>query len=279
MTEGTSEAKPQKKSRPTIGLALGSGGARGLAHIGILEVFEEHGITIDYLAGSSAGALVGSLYSAGLTPKQIKNFASHFPRKYWVDYTVPKMGLLSGDKVKEVIRLLTKKKNIEETSIPLAIVATDLQKGARKVFTDGPIAEAVRASISIPGIFVPEMIDNTYYVDGGVIDRVPVSVVKEMGADLVIAVDVSFVEAFHPITSIFDVIARSIDVMEREILRYRMLNADVLIRPKVGSISPTMFTEVEQIVKEGMVAAEEAVPTIKALIADWKENTHESHQA
>lgn len=264
------------KRRPRIGLALGSGGARGLAHIGVIQIFEEYGIPIDFIAGSSAGALVGSLYSVGITPKQMHQFAGHYPQKYWLDYSLPKMGFIAGDKLKEIIRLLTKNSNIEDAQIPLAIVATDIQKGARKVFTTGPIAEAVRASISIPGIFVPEQIDGVYYVDGGVIDRVPVSVVKDMGADLVIAVDVSFVESLHPIASIFDVIAHSIDVMEREILRYRLLHADVMIRPKVGHYSTNMFSEIEALVKEGEEATRELVPMINKMIADWEERHDET---
>lgn len=271
MQKETLEHQDQAFTRPKIGLALGSGGARGMAHIGILKVLEEHSIPIDYIAGSSIGALVGSLYCVGHTPDQLRKFTIHFPQKYWLDYTVPKMGFVTGDKLKEIIRLLTKQKNIEETQIPCSIVATNLKRGERKVFTEGPIAEAVRASISIPGIFVPEMIDGEYYVDGGVIDRVPVSVVKEMGADLVIAVDVSFFESLHAITSIFDVIAQSIDVMEREILRYRMLDADLMLRPNVGHYSTNKFSGVSQIIDEGERTALEMIPTIKKMIREWKE--------
>lgn len=261
--------------RPKIGLAFGSGGARGMAHIGIVKILEEHSIPIDYIAGSSIGSLVGSLYCVGHTPDQIKKFTTHFPQKYWLDYTVPKMGFIAGDKLKEIIRLLSKNMKIEDTIIPLSIVATNLVKGERRVFTTGPIAEAVRASISIPGIFVPEKIDGDLYVDGGVIDRVPVSVVKEMGADLVIAVDVSFFEASTEVSSIFDVIAKSIDVMEREILRFRMLDADLMLRPKVGHYSTNKFTEVVHIIDEGERAALEMIPNIKKMIQEWKETTDE----
>jgi NTE family protein len=266
----TLKHQDQPFARPKIGLALGSGGARGMAHIGILKVLEEHSIPIDYIAGSSIGALVGSLYCVGHSPDLLRKFTTHFPQKYWLDYTVPKMGFVTGDKLKEIIRLLTKQKNIEEAQIPFSIVATNLKRGERKVFTHGPIAEAVRASISIPGIFVPEVIDGEYYVDGGVIDRVPVSVVKEMGADLVIAVDVSFFESSHAITSIFDVIAQSIDVMEREILRYRMLDADLMLRPNVGHYSTNKFSEVSKIIDEGEKTALEMIPNIKKMMEEWK---------
>jgi len=257
--------------RPKIGLALGSGGARGFAHIGILKVLEQNNIPIDYIAGSSIGALVASLYGVGHSPESIQKYITYFPQKFWLDYTVPKMGFVAGDKIKELIRMFTKKKNIEEAHIPLAIVATNLKKGERKVFSSGPIAEAVRASISIPGIFVPEEIDGEYYIDGGVIDRVPVSVVKDMGADLVIAVDVSYYEAEHEVSSIFDVIAQTIDIMEREILRYRMLHADLMIRPKVGHWGANTFNGSEEMIIEGEKAAIDVLPSIQRMIEEWRD--------
>lgn len=264
-----------------IGLALGSGGARGLAHIGILKILTEHSIPIDYIAGSSIGALIGSLHCVGHTSEQMTQFITRFPQKYWLDYTVPKMGFITGDKIKEIIRLLTKQKNLEDLAIPLSIVATNLRKGERRVFTEGPIAEAVRASLSIPGIFVPEKIDGEYYIDGGVIDRVPVSVVKEMGADLVIAVDVSYYESTSPITSIFEVIAQTIDIMEREILNQRMIYADIMLRPEVGHYSTTMFSRVSEIIEAGEKSTQQAIPQIEALIQEWrgkKQNEKDSSQ-
>lgn len=258
--------KEQHQTRKKIGLALGSGGARGIAHIGVLQAFEAHNIPIDYVAGSSIGALVGSFYCIGHTPHQLKQFALNFPQKYWTDYCVPKMGFISGNKLKEIIRLLTKKKHFHETKIPLAVVATNLSKAERKVFTEGPIAEAVRASISIPGIFVPEELEGDYYVDGGVIDRVPVSVLKEMGADIIIAVDVSFVDSTYPITSIFDVIAQSIDVMEREILKHRLLDADIMIRPNVGHFSTNHYSNLDELIAEGEKAALDMIPEIKKFL-------------
>src|SRR5690606_9139281 len=153
--------------------------------------------------GSSMGALIASLYAVGLSPQRMRKFIAHFPQKYWVDYRVSKLGLISGEKVKEIVSLLTRNKKIEEADIPLAIVATHLEKGERVVFRQGSIAEAVRASISIPGIFEPAVIEGHYYVDGAVVDRLPVSVLKEMGADLFIAVDVSSLDIVHqPISTI-----------------------------------------------------------------------------
>lgn len=265
----------ENEKHPKIGIALGSGGARGMAHIGVLKALEKHNITVDYMAGSSIGSLVAGLYAVGLSPDNIQKCMSIFAHKMWRDYTVPKMGFVSGEKLKELIRLFTKNKNIEQANIPLSIVATNLQKGERKIFTKGSMTDAIRASISIPGILVPEEIDGVLYVDGGVIDRVPISVVKEMGADLAIAIDVSYFESTHPITSIFDVITQSIDVMEREILKYRMIHADFLLRPQVGHYSTMMFSKMDELIAEGERVTLEMIPEIKEMIKKWEENNQD----
>lgn len=249
--------------RPRVGLALGSGGARGFAHIGVIKVLEEAGIPIDIIAGSSMGSLVGAFYSAGMNPEMMRKLAIHLKKKYWIDYTVPKMGFVTGEKIKDMVRILTHGKNIEQLNIPLGIVATDLEKGERVVFTQGPIAQAVRASISIPGIFVPEEVDGRVLVDGGVIDRVPTTVVKDLGAQVVIGVDVGMISTEVKIASIFDVIAQTIQVMEREIFRFRIVEADVMITPNVGQYSATNFTQIEELISAGEEAARRSLDEIK----------------
>ena len=261
-------------SHPKVGLALGSGGARGFAHLGVLKVLKEENIPIDLIAGSSMGALVGSFYGAGLDIDRLYKLAIAFKRKYYLDFIVPKMGFIAGNRVKELIRFFTHGKNIEELDIPLSIVATDLINGEKVVFNKGPIAEAVRASIAIPGIMVPERIDGKVLVDGGVIDRVPISVVKAMGADIVIAVDVSQVKVNEEITSIFDVILQSIDIMQNEIVKHREMNTDIMIRPLVAQYSSRAFTNIEEIIKMGEEAAISQLPKIKEAIEDWKEKHH-----
>lgn len=181
------------------------------------------------------------------------------------------MGFVAGNRVKDLIRLFTHGKNIEELDIPLAIVATDLYEGKKVVFTKGPVAEAVRASIAIPGIFVPEKIDGKLLVDGGVVDRVPVSVVKEMGADIVIAVDVSNVKRTEEINSIFDVILQSLDIMQDELVHHRKIASDIMIRPHVEQYSSRAFTNIQEIIDVGEKEAELHVEKIIDLISDWKE--------
>jgi NTE family protein len=256
--------------RPKIGLALGSGGARGFAHIGVLKVLTQAKIPIHFIAGSSMGALIGSLFGAGHSVDTLEKMALSFRRKYYLDFTVPKMGFISGNKVKELVHLLTHGKTIEELSPPLSIVTTDLVKGEKVILNKGSISDAVRASISIPGIFVPEKVGDRLLIDGGVIDRVPVSVVKEMGADIVIAVDVSNVNTEASLTSIIDVILQSIDIMQQEMVRFHEIQADVMIRPLVKQYSSKAFTNTADIIKAGENEALQMLVQIKSAIRSWK---------
>ncbi|SFA75773.1 MULTISPECIES: patatin-like phospholipase family protein [unclassified Bacillus (in: firmicutes)] len=258
-------------SGPKVGLALGSGGARGFAHLGVIKVFIEEGIPIDLIAGSSMGAMVACFYGAGIEMDQLYKLSTSFKRKYYLDFTVPKMGFIAGKRVKELIRIFTKGKNIEQLNIPVAVVATDLMTGEKIVFKEGPIADAVRASIAIPGIFVPEKWNGRILVDGGVIDRIPVSVVKEMGADIVIAIDVSQVKRNEEISSIYDVIMQSIDIMQKELVSNREIASDIMIRPKVDMYSSRAFTNIKEIIEIGENEARKEIDNIKRVIECWKE--------
>lgn len=258
---------------PKIGLALGSGGARGFAHLGMIRVLREENIPIDYIAGSSMGALIGCFYAAGTDIEKLYKISMAFKRKYFLDFTVPKMGFVSGKRVKEFIHLFVKGKNIEDFPIPLAIVATDINSGEKVVFTTGSAADAVRASISIPGIFVPEKKDGRLLVDGGVIDRVPVSVARLMGADLIIACDVSKVKQEVDIQSIYDVIMQSLDILQMEIVKIKEIDADVMIRPHVEKYSSRAFTNIEEIITIGEEQTRKKLPEIRQAIEKWKE-TH-----
>nr|WP_256205663.1 patatin-like phospholipase family protein [Calditerricola satsumensis] len=253
-----------------IGLALGAGGARGMAHIGVLKVLEERGIRPHCIAGSSMGSLVGVLYANDLNLSLLERLAIQLRRKHWLDMTVPKLGFVAGEKVKQLVRLLTHGKNLEDLSLPVAVVATDLERGERVVFRTGPIDQAVRASMSIPGIFVPERIDGRLYVDGAVTDRLPVDVVRDMGADFIIAVDVTPFQLSTRIQSIFDVIAQTIDILEKEVNQSRVLHADVVIRPDVGRFSSTAFTNIAEIIAEGEKAARAMIDEIEEKLRRWE---------
>lgn len=255
---------------PKIGLALGSGGARGFAHIGVVKVLQEEGIPIHLIAGSSMGALVGAFLAVGHDMEQLYKLSNSFRRKFFMDFTVPNMGFIAGGRIKEFVRIFTHQKNIEDCDIPLAIVATDLIKGEKVVFLEGPIDQAVRASISIPGIFVPEKWNGKLLVDGGVVDRVPVSVVREMGADIVISVDVSHVKKDAEINNIYDVIMQSIDIMQLEVAQRREIDSDIMIKPKVGKYSSRAFTNIQEIITAGEDEARKHLPSIKAALENWR---------
>ncbi|SHE60218.1 NTE family protein [Seinonella peptonophila] len=260
--------------RPKIGLALGSGAARGLAHIGVLKVLSREGIPIDYLAGSSMGSIIAVFYANKMDLNMMEKFFVHLKRKHWLDLSVPGLGFVIGDKIKEMVRLLTHRKEIQELFVPTAIVATDLRCGEPVIFRDGPISDAVRASISVPGIFEPVIINGRVLVDGGVIDRVPASVAKGMGADIVVGVDVLPEINKVKISNIFDVILQSLGIMERELLNYRMPTTDIVIQPDCADISPTTFDQAQECIRRGEVATEEKIELIKQRIRDWMGEQH-----
>ena len=229
-----------------IGIALGSGAARGLAHIGVLKALDENNINIDMISGSSAGALIGGLYAFGTTPDRIKNIANQIDNKLWVDLTVPKKGFIKGEKIEELVRLLTRSQNIEDLLIPLNIIATDLKSGSQFIFKKGPLYKAIRASISIPGVFEPVTMEEKVLVDGAVTNRVPVSILKEMGADILIGVDVGYSSNPVRLNHVFDIIFQSIDVMSEQLVEKNILHCDILIKPPLSHISPFKFNLVDE---------------------------------
>lgn len=247
---------------PKIGLALGAGAARGIAHLGVLKTLEKNKIPIDYIAGSSMGALVGALYACGIEVDFLIKFANELKSKSWVDLCMPRKGLISGKKVETMLQILTKNRTFEELKIPLAVVATDIERGEAVVINSGNVAAAVRASISIPVAFQPVRMDGRLLVDGGVVDRVPVSVVRGMGADIVIAVDVNKFVSFQPVHNIIDVMFQTLDIMGRQRLNSLVLDTEVLVRPKVGHISPAHFQRVDELVQEGEKATEAAISKV-----------------
>ncbi|MBT2573474.1 patatin family protein [Bacillus sp. ISL-51] len=257
-------------AKPTIGLALGSGGARGIAHLGVLSSLHKHQIPIDMIAGSSMGALVGSFYAAGHDVAKMKKVAKAFKRRLYADYSIPRLGFLKGDRIRQLVHAYTFGKPIEELQIPLGIVACDLQTGEKVVFKKGSVSEAVRASISIPGIFVPQKINGRFLVDGAVVDRIPVSAVKDMGADIVIASDVSRVKKTEKAAHIFDVIMQSMDILQNELVRHQTIAADVMIRPSLETFSSSSFANIDHMITAGEEAADRMIGRIKQEIENWE---------
>jgi len=258
---------------PKIGLALGAGGAKGLAHIGVLQVLEEAKIPIHLITGSSMGAAIGSIYAAGAQLEMMAKLAKELNNSHFIDLVIPKWGLIKGKKAHDLLRLMTHNKNFSELEIPVGIVATDLETGERVVFTEGNVANAVRASIAVPGVVEPFRLDNRLLVDGAVVDRVPAQLAKEMGADLVIAVDLQYHNRVKvEINTIYDVIMQSIELLERQIRNYYSSHADIIVKPKVNDYSWTDFEAAGHFIEKGRLACWEVLDEIKEKIANFNDS-------
>jgi NTE family protein len=203
-----------------------------------------------------------------MKPLMMEGIGRNLDMKSFYDMTIPRAGFIQGKKIEDLIRLLTKDKSFDELELPLAVTAVDLVSCQRVIITEGKVHKAVRASISIPGIFHPVKDNGRVLVDGGVLERIPVNVVREMGADIVIGVDVGFRGEHKPTNNILEIILQSLEVMELELIKHIVPSEDILICPSLNEISPIRFDQVEECVRLGRAATEEAMPRIKALISN-----------
>ena len=267
--------------RPKIGLTLGSGGARGIAHIGVLKVLEKYNIPIDYIAGASSGAFVGAYYSLNREISGIEKIFLDLTKKKvlsFMDPINPKKALIAGNKIKQEIYKILENKSFNDLKIPLTIVATNLENGQEVRIKKGNLADAVRASIGIPGIFYPARLDDRWLVDGGLINATPVDVVKEMGADLVIAVDLTMGnETKFKDPAIVGTLVQSFDIMRTELTRLKIQSVKnlVLIQPIVNDrneIDSLRFYDAKRFIKAGEDAAEKAMPEIRRKIKEFSNN-------
>ena len=251
---------------PTVGLALGAGGARGLAHVGVLKVLEEENINIDLIAGTSMGSIVGGFYAAGIPIKYMEKIALELDWDNLSDITFPRTGLIKGDKILKFIEILTQNKDFSELNIPFSAIACDIEKGEHVVLDEGSVARAIRSSIAIPGIFVPFKHKDRKLVDGAVLDRVPVSTVRQMGADIIIAVDIRVNEVNNKINNIFDVLFNTFDIMQYEFQRLKDLGADITIKPNLEDIDTLDLKNTEKCVKEGYKEAVKHIDDIRKIV-------------
>ena len=253
--------------RPTIGLALGSGAAKGFAHIGVLKALQENKIQVDAVVGCSAGALIGGLYCCDLTPKEIEELACKVEIKDWIDLTIPTLGLIRGRKVEEMMKRFTKEKNIEDLNKRFIAIATNLNTSEKYIFENGPVSKAIRSSISIPGVFEPVTLDDMTLVDGAVVDRVPLSEIKKLNLDIVIAVDLGFTVLGKDKLNILDIIIQSIELLTEQAMKTKRLDADILIEPDLKSISPSRFDLAEEAIEIGYLATLNKIEAIKNKIS------------
>lgn len=248
--------------KPKIGLALGGGAARGFAHIGVIKMLESQGIVADYVVGTSAGAVVGSLYAAGHDAFAMQKIAQQLDEKLFADWTLGGRGFLKGEALQDFINLHLKQRPLEKLNKPFAAVATDLNTGARIVFRTGDSGLAVRASAAVPGIFQPAQFSGKTYVDGGLSSPIPVQAARDMGADFVIAVDISARPEGQPIDSLTAVIWQTTTIMGGAIGANELRGADIVIRPKLPYVKSWDFTARHDAMLEGERAALAALPQI-----------------
>ena len=264
-------------SHPKIGIALGSGGAKGLAHIGVLKALEFHGIPISYVAGASIGALLGAYYAADPHVKKLEEFSLNFTARKGFALFDPILrgGFIKGNKIENFISEMLEEATFESLRIPYAAVATDFNTAEEVVFRKGDLVKAIRASISVPAIFQPVWYGDRLLADGGLSNPVPDRVVKDMGSDIVIAVNLDHFyipEIAIPAPSLAKVPMHSIEILRHNLANYSITTADIVIAPKlpqVGLVGWNYFFNAEkaqEIIKAGEDAAIEALPQIQELI-------------
>ncbi len=258
-----------------VGLALGGGAARGFAHIGAIKVLEANGITPDLIIGTSAGSVIGALYAAGFSGYQLHELALKMDEAEIADWAVPFLGqyggLIKGEALQNYVNRMVRNKPIEQLARPLGIVATDLQTGKAIVFRRGNTGMAVRASSSVPGVFQPVRIAGRDYVDGGLVAPVPVNLARGMGADFVVAVDISSRPAEQQVSGTVGVILQTTAIMGQSIKQQELQRADALIQPAMPDVKSTDFDARHAAILAGEVAALAVLPSLKARLAQARE--------
>lgn len=258
---------PTPPPKIRIGIALGGGAAKGFAHIGVIKMLEANGLKIEYVSGTSAGSVVGAMYASGMDSFQMQQQAFVLEESSIRDISLFSGGLIKGLKLQDYVNAMVKNKPLESLRKPFAVVATQLETGQRTVFTRGNTGQAVRASSSVPGVFEPVKIGKFSYVDGGIVSPVPVDAARQLGADLVIAVDISSKASGKAPEDMLGIVNQSIMIMGQKLGEQELARADVVIRPRVNAIGPAEFEQRNQAILEGEKAALAAFPQIRARIS------------
>ncbi len=264
---GLSSCSLMGSKKPLIGLVLGAGAARGFAHIGVIKALEAQGIRPDVVVGSSAGSVIAALLASGLNGNDMNRLALNLDEATIADWGLPFAGrfggLIKGDALQNMVNREVQNKTIEQMRIPLGVVATELQSGKGVLFRTGNTGLAVRASCSVPGVFQPAVINGKEYVDGGLVAPVPVSYARQMGATLVIAVNISSEPVHQDASGTFGVLQQTISIMQRSINQYELKSADIVIQPQLRQMSSGEFKSRNAAILAGEVATQEQMALIK----------------
>jgi NTE family protein len=260
---------PAPKIPPKIGLALGGGAARGFAHVGVIQVLEEAGIRPDFVAGTSAGSLVAAIYASGKNGAQLQRVAETMEEATIADWTLPlfSRGVLRGDALARYVNTQVSGRLIEDMPLPLGIVATDLNTGGDVLFQRGDTGTAVRASSAVPAVFQPVKISGHEYVDGGLVSPVPVRAAKKMGAELVIAVDISSAPEGNLAGGTLEILLQTFSIMGKSINTFELRDADVVVRPALNGVSSSDFSARKRSIEAGRKAMLQMLPQLRAAIA------------
>jgi len=256
--------------RPRLALALGGGAARGFAHVGVIEALEQAGIRVDLVVGTSAGSLVGALYASGMSARQLREAALALEEGVLGDWSLTVRGVLRGSALQDSVNRWVGARPIERFALPYAAVATDLYDGSMKLIRSGDAGLAVRASSAVPGVFEPVRIGEREYVDGGLVSPVPVRATRSLGADLVIAVDISAKPRFQETDSLPRVLLQAFAIMSQNLAEAQLREADVLLSPAVGDRSSADFSDRAGSMAQGAAAMRASLARLQVLIARWR---------
>ena len=263
--------RPERAGRPRVGLALGGGVVRGCAHIGLVRALQEAGIPIDLIAGTSSGSLIGGLVAGGMSWEVLQGLVSSTG---WTDFAEPcwpRGGFLTNGRMRAFLDRQIGPASFADLRIPFAAVAGDVNSGREVILREGRVADAIRASTAIPGIFRPVAVDGRWLMDGVVVNNVPASVVRAMGADLVIASDVTnYGHTSGPPRSAGEAVMRAFDIAARQSISASLEWADVVIRPEVGGVNGFSFKSAPELIRRGYVAAQGQIPAILARLEELR---------
>ena len=256
------------KKRPTLGIALGGGFARGLAHVGVLKVLEEENIKIDYMAGTSVGSVIGAAYCSGISAKELEEISGLVRFKDFARWTLSRYGFCTNDRMEHFLTRVVRCKNFEELKTPLAVAATDFENGDPVVFREGCILDPVRASCAYPGMFLPVKLNGRMLVDGMLGYAVPTTPLRHMGADRVIGVYLSahWVNMKGP-RHLFDVIGQCFSIAQAAMSESWKRDADLVIEPNVDGFAYDDFARAPELIKAGEVAMRAILPQVKEWLA------------
>ena len=253
--------------RPKVGLALGGGFARGIAHIGVLRVLEEHDVQIDFIAGTSVGALIAATYASGTSLDEMERHGGETRFRDFGRWTLSRMGMASNERIEHFLQKFTTARYFHEMKVPLSIVATDLITGNSVHFTDGEIGPALRASCAYPGLFLPVEYRGRFLVDGFLTETVPAEAARELGANLVIGVHLEPGLLDTRPRNTIEVISRSFSILQTSASQRWRTDVDILIEPNVHHVLWDEFVKTPEMVAAGEAATRAAMPRIKAALA------------